>query len=203
MINTSPVIGILRYSAGNSGSVARALTRLGISWRFVDCVDDLASIAGLIFPGAGAAKSAMKDLRNRGFIEAIKSYKKPFLGICLGMQLLFDLSEEGQTKCLGIISGKVRELPDAVVKPHMGWNMLKNAEQDIGYAYFVHSFVCEPSDKRLITMTTDYGTELCAAVRYKNFFGVQWHPEKSSGVGDAFLRSFASLVLSSASLPCK
>ncbi len=182
-------IGILRYSSGNSGSVAKALTRLSIPSKMVENIDDLSSVSGLIFPGAGAAKSAMKDLQERRLIEALRNFQKPFLGLCLGMQLLFDSSEEGATECLGIIRGRVRELPDTVIKPHMGWNKLNNGK----YAYFVHSFVCEPEDKRLITMTTCYGGNICAGIRQKNFFGVQWHPEKSGRTGDDLLLSFASL----------
>jgi len=113
-----------------------------------------------------------------------------------------EVPEEGTTECLGIIKGKVRELPDTVIKPHMGWNKfqpplaageLRPAGNNGRYAYFVHSFACEPQDKRLITMTTRYGGDICAGIRQKNFFGVQWHPEKSGGTGDDLLLSFAAL----------
>lgn len=183
----SSPIGIFRYNAGNSSSVARALTRLSIPWKFVDSADDFRTIAGLIFPGAGAAKTAMNDLKNRGLVDVLKAFKKPFLGLCLGMQLLFDYSEEGDTDCLGIIQGRVRELPSTVIKPHMGWNKLNDGRS----AYFVHSFVCEPRDKRMITGTTQYGGTICAGIRYRNFYGVQWHPEKSARTGDDLLLSFA------------
>ncbi len=185
----SPQVGILRYSAGNVGSVQRALSRLGIPSKFVETKEDLSSVSGLIFPGAGAAASAMEDLRKSGFIGALKAYQKPFLGLCLGMQLLFDFSEEGATECLGIIKGKVSALPDTVIKPHMGWNKLNTGK----YAYFVHSYVCEPTDPSVITQTVQYGSPLCAGVRHKNFFGVQWHPEKSAKAGDGLLLSFTEL----------
>ena len=189
MTTDSKPIGILCYNAGNVGSVQRALCRLGIPSKLVETKEDLSSVKGLIFPGAGAAQSAMKDLRKRDLIEVLKNYQKPFLGLCLGMQLLFDFSEEGNTECLGLIQGEVKELPDTVIKPHMGWNKLNTG----AYAYFVHSFACEPADKRVITMTTRYGGEICAGIRFKNFFGVQWHPEKSAGAGHALLLSFAEL----------
>lgn len=195
-----PPIGILRYNAGNVGSVAKALARLAIPSRIVESKEEIGAVSGLIFPGAGAAPSAMKDLRERDLIGVLKSYEKPFLGLCLGMQLLFDFSEEGNTECLGIIKGKVCELPSTVIKPHMGWNMLQSPfasdekQRTSGrYAYFVHGFTCQPEDQRVITMRTLYGTDLCAGVRYRNFFGVQWHPEKSGRAGDDLLLSFTEL----------
>ena len=151
-------------------------------------MEEIDTVDGLIVPGAGAAKAAMDDLRKRNLIGVLRSYNKPLLGLCLGMQILFDRSEEGPTDCLGIISGTVRSLPDTVMKPHMGWNRLSTND----FAYFVHSYVCVPENPRVITMTVRYGTtDLCAGIRYGNFFGVQWHPEKSGPIGDQFLSSFA------------
>ena len=195
MIATSLPIGILRLSGGNVGSVERALARLGIPSRMVDRPDALGEISGLIFPGAGAANAAMRDLRERGFVESIRSFQKPFLGLCLGMQLLFDFSEEGSTECLGIITGRVKKLPSSVTTPHMGWNVLRSAQHDIsiGYTYFVHSYFCNPADPAVITQTVQYGSSLCAGVRLRNFFGVQWHPEKSAAAGDRLLLSFSEL----------
>lgn len=189
MQNPSATIGVLRYSAGNVGSVMRALSRLNIASTIVDNAEEIARVSGLIFPGAGAAQSAMADLTRRGLIDVLRAYEKPFLGLCLGMQLLFDFSEEGATQCLGIVRGNVRALPDTITKPHMGWNKLNTGK----YAYFVHSYACVPDDQRIITMTTCYGGEICAGVRQKNFFGVQWHPEKSGDAGDDILVSFANL----------
>ncbi|MEN6452439.1 MAG: imidazole glycerol phosphate synthase subunit HisH, partial [Thermoguttaceae bacterium] len=142
-----------------------------------------------IFPGAGAARSAMDDLRNRGLIDPLRNYRKPFLGLCLGMQLLMDFSEEGETECLGIVRGRVVHLPDGVMCPHIGWNRLSTGQ----YAYFVHSYVCVPEDRRAVTMTVEHGATLCAGLRQANYFGVQWHPEKSGPTGDRFLQSFAAL----------
>jgi len=131
----------------------------------------------------------MARLSELGWTDAIRSYTKPFLGLCLGMQLLFEFSEENDTECLGIIKGNVRELPDNVTKPHMGWNKLSTGE----YAYFVHSYACKPSNQITSTMTVQYGESICAGVQQDNFFGVQWHPEKSGDAGDRYLLSFASL----------
>ena len=149
----------------------------------------------VIFPGAGAANAAMRDLRASGFVDVLRGFQKPFLGLCLGMQLLFDFSEEGSTDCLGIIPGRVRKLPASVIAPHMGWNLLRSAQHDkeIGYAYFVHSYFCDPADRSVITQTVQYGSPICVGVRWKNFFGLQWHPEKSAEAGDRFLLSFFEL----------
>ena len=185
----SPELGILRYSAGNVGSVQRALTRLGIPSRIVEDAEELKELSGLIVPGAGAAKAAMDNLRDRGLIEPLRTFNKPFLGLCLGMQLLFEKSEEGPTKCLGVIKGDVKELPDTMTKPHMGWNKLSTGE----YAYFVHGYTCVPDDPSITTMTVQYCEPLCAGVRKDNFFGAQWHPEKSGDAGDRYLLSFAEL----------
>jgi glutamine amidotransferase len=183
------MIGILRYNAGNAASIAGALRRLGIPSRMVETAEEIASVEGVVFPGAGAARSAMRDLENRGLVDVLRNFRRPFLGLCLGMQLLFDSSEEGPVDCLGIIPGRVRELPGNVTKPHMGWNRLDTGR----YAYFVHGYYCVPNDPRLVTMTVRHGLVFCAGVRWRNFFGVQWHPEKSGETGDRLLRSFATL----------
>lgn len=189
MKSTAPAIGILRYGAGNAGSVQRALARLGIPSRIVETAQELQGLSGLIVPGAGAAKAAMDRLRERGLVEALRTFDRPFLGLCLGMQLLFEQSEEGPTECLGVIRGVVRALPDTMTKPHMGWNRLSTGD----YAYFVHSYVCVPDDPDATSMTVQYGGQLCAGVQQGNFFGVQWHPEKSGDIGDRSLLSFAAL----------
>ncbi len=183
------MIGILRPNTGNTGSVERAFQRLGIPACIVETPQEISALDGLILPGAGAARSAMEDLRKRGLIDVLRLYGKPFLGLCLGMQLLFDSSEEGPTDCLGIIRGEVVELPETVSRPHMGWNRLSSGK----YAYFVHSFICVPADARVVTMTVRHGMEIVAGVRKENFFGLQWHPEKSGETGDRFLLSFAEL----------
>ncbi|NLF06925.1 MAG: imidazole glycerol phosphate synthase subunit HisH [Pirellulaceae bacterium] len=183
------MIGILSYNAGNRTSVAKALQRLCIPTKQVASCDELSRVDGLIFPGAGAAPSAMNDLRERGLIDALRGYRKPFLGLCLGMQLLFDRSEEGDTECLGIVRGAVRRLPDGVLRPHIGWNRLDTGE----YVYFIHEYACFPADPAATTMSVRHGAAFCAGLRLGNFFGLQWHPEKSGRAGDYYLKSFAQL----------
>ncbi len=183
------MIGIFRYNAGNRVSVAKALGRLGIDARTVETREEIAACHGLIFPGAGAAESAMRDLHARGLLDALREFRKPFLGLCLGMQLLFDFSEEGNVDCLGIVRGQVKRLPEGVTKPHMGWNRLDTGQ----FAYFAHSYYCLPDDPRVVTMTARHGVVFCAGVRQRNFLGVQWHPEKSGATGDRLLRAFATL----------
>ena len=195
----SPQIGILHYCAGNIGSVQRACDRLKIKTRNVDTEDDIQTVDGLIVPGAGSASAAMRSIRKQGLTDALRTYEKPFLGICLGMQLLFDYSEEGGTQCLGIIPGKVQKLR----RIHIGWNMLRPFDPTQGrqdqhdasneYAYFVHGYACFPDDSSLVTMTTQFDRSIVAGIRRKNFFGVQWHPEKSGDIGDRFLLSFSRL----------
>ena len=183
------MIGVLYYRGGNARNVLWALQRLQIPGRKVERPHDLHHLAGLILPGVGAAPAAMNELARVELLSPLKEWTQPFLGICLGMQLLFESSEEGNTRCLGLLPGTVKALPPGVVCPHMGWNRLSNGR----YAYFVHSYVCHPADSGLITTTTRYGGELCAGVRHEHLFGVQWHPEKSGEAGDLLLKGFAQL----------
>ncbi len=183
------MIGILRYNAGNRQSVARALRRLGIPATAVETEREIFQVDGLIFPGAGAARSAMDDLREKGLIEPLRRFRKPFLGLCLGMQLLLDFSEEGDAECLAIVPGTVKRLPDGVLRPHIGWNRLDTGE----YAYFAHGYACYPADPSVVTMSVRHGATLRAGLRLGNYFGLQWHPEKSGRTGDRFLQSFAAL----------
>ncbi|MBU0458483.1 imidazole glycerol phosphate synthase subunit HisH [Patescibacteria group bacterium] len=182
-------IGIISYSAGNIGSIQRALDRLCIPYNILKKPEDLSEVDGVIFPGAGAAGNAMQSLKCNNWIDAIKNCKNPFLGICLGMQLLFEYSEENSTDCIGAIKGRVIGLPNTLVRPHMGWNKLNSGD----YAYFMHSYVCEPEDAGIITMSVSYGKNICAGIRKGNFIGVQWHPEKSGALGDDFLLNFYKL----------
>lgn len=183
------MIGIINYNAGNTGSIQRALNRLNIRNQLINYPSQMDTVSGLIFPGAGAAGSAMQSLTENKWIKPLQFYKKPFLGLCLGMQLLFEYSEENDTKCLGIIKGKVKILPDWITRPHLGWNKLNSGN----FAYFVHSYFCQPKNPEIITMTTNYGLTICAGIKQNNFLGVQWHPENSGATGDRFLLYFSSL----------
>lgn len=189
MSNNTPCIGIVRIGTGNVLSVKNALQRLGVEVCDVNTPSQLDEVSGIILPGVGSAGFAMQQLEKSNLIESLRKLKKPYLGICLGMQLLFECSDESPVDCLGILRGQVGKLPKTLVRPHMGWNLLSNGE----YAYFVHNFVCSPVDKSVVTHTVEYGQTWCASVAYKNFFGVQWHPEKSGTFGQEYLSSFVSL----------
>ncbi len=183
---------------GNLGSIRVAFERLGVR---VDTAFDAAEIAAaerLVLPGVGAASFAMERLRSLGLTSVIRDFSRPFLGICLGMQLLFDWSEEGGTKCLGLISGKVRKLVAAPGRPvpHMGWSRLgvrdhSRGLEDGDYVYFAHSYRCEPGPFGIAY--AQYGDLIPAAVARDNILGCQFHPERSSEAGARFLKAFLSL----------
>ena len=203
-------IGIVSTGIGNTGSVQRALIRLNLACCLVGNPEELSLVDGVILPGASAAGPAMDSLKAFGLADALQEYRKPFLGLCLGMQLLFEWSEEGDTECLGILKGSVQRLQSPIV-PHMGWNRIRERNAKIetreefysisdfrfpisACAYFMHSYACYPTDPSIITQTATFcNQQICAAVQYRNFFGLQWHPEKSGTLGDQYLLSFASL----------
>lgn len=194
-------IGIIEYGGGNLLNVINALRRLGREYRIVGHGEDFAGTEGVIFPGVGAAGSAMDAIRSAGLAEPIRSCERPFLGICLGMQLLFDSSEEAETECLGIIPGRSVQFPPQGKVPHMGWNSVefrRDSELFSGidsgsFFYFVHSYYCAPSDVSPVIATTDYIVTFASAVEWRNFFGVQFHPEKSGHVGMELLRNFCRI----------
>ncbi len=191
------MIGVVNYEAGNLRSVLNALTLAGIDYKIGNRPDELATCLGIILPGVGAAPGAMKSLRDHGLTEFLPALQVPFLGICLGMQILFEHSEEGNTKCLGIIPGTVDHFPPGKVKiPHMGWNEVERVVQSplwdgIGqkaFFYFAHSFVVGVNGYTVAE--TSSGVAFSAAVRLQNFYGVQFHPEKSSHAGIQLLKNF-------------
>jgi glutamine amidotransferase len=188
-------VAVVRYNAGNVRSVVNALERVGATVKVTDDARELQSADRVVFPGVGAAHSAMEYLRSTGLDQTIASLTSPVLGICLGMQLLCARSDEGNTPCLGILSGEVRHfvLPDRI--PHMGWSQVRNFRhpifQGIGdgsYFYFVHSYRLEEGAETIATGT--YGENFSAAAAARNFVGVQFHPEKSAEVGERLLRNF-------------
>ncbi|MBM7645004.1 glutamine amidotransferase [Scopulibacillus daqui] len=199
------MIGILDYGMGNLHSVASALKRLGVDGLVSSKQSHLEETDGLILPGVGAFKDAMNLLHADGHVEFIKDYakRKPLLGICLGMQLLFNESEEhGLTEGLELLPGRVRRFPAGGYKvPHMGWNelivyqpqapLIKHLKAD--YAYFVHSYYVETEDKSLLIATADYGIEVPAIVGRGKVFGTQFHPEKSGEFGLNLLSHFCQL----------
>jgi glutamine amidotransferase len=190
---------IIKYNAGNIQSVDFALQRLGIQAQITDDFAAIRSADKVIFPGVGEASSTMKYLQEKGLDKLIPELKQPVLGICLGMQLMCESSEEGNTQTLGIFDTKVKEFqPQPGIKiPHMGWNDVKAKENNLfkvldkQYVYFVHSYYAPLCNET--TLTCEYGEKFTAAMQKDNFYGVQFHPEKSGEVGSKFLNQFLKL----------
>lgn len=202
-------VAILDYKAGNVTSVAHAVRRLGFDAQVTADHDVIRNAAHVIFPGVGAAASCMQVVRERGLDVALHDAVesgKPVFGICVGMQLLFDRSEEnGGVDCLGLLPGTVRrfELDDPSLKvPHMGWNPVSFAADEplaAGLAdatdtacYFVHSYYCDPDPSVQVMATADHGHQFCVGVRRDNLVALQFHPEKSGPVGMSLLAEFLS-----------
>lgn len=194
---------ILNYNAGNVESVKNALDRLGVEPIISDKPEVIAKADKVIFPGVGHAAPAMAHLQEHNLDKLIPQLKQPFLGICLGMQLLCSRSEEGETSCLGVFDAPVcRFQPDSakgIKVPHMGWNTLQSVQgtlfqglspQDL-YVYFVHSFFVPLAAHT--TAQCVYGQAFSAALAKDNFFAVQFHPEKSSHIGSIILKNFLAL----------
>ena len=195
-----PRVAVVDYGAGNLRSIRRALEAAGAEVEVTSAPERIAGADAVVLPGVGAAGTAMDRLHEGHLIpvlhEAIAS-GKPFLGICLGMQLLFEDQEEGDTLGLGVLRGRVRSLPDTVKIPHMGWNrsrvvrpdVLGDDEGDLTY-YFVHSFVVDASDPADIAAETTYGEAFPSIVVHDNIWGTQFHPEKSGDEGLALVKRF-------------
>jgi glutamine amidotransferase len=188
-------IAIVDVGCGNIGSVGIAFDRFGIAAQVTADAAAIAAADKVILPGVGAAGFAMEQIHARGLAETLRTLTQPVLGICLGMQLLFEHSEEEDTSCLGIMPGRVRRLEPApgMPVPHMGWSKLAVADESIGladgdYVYFAHSFACEAGPNTVAS--ADYGREIPAAVRHRNYFGAQFHPERSGAAGAGFLKAF-------------
>jgi glutamine amidotransferase len=179
--------------------VANALKRLGVDPLITDHPDELAAAEKVIFPGVGEALSAMRHLREKGLNAVIPKLKQPVLAVCLGMQLLCTRSDENDTTCLGILPQIVRPFQNDILKvPQIGWNNISNLRSplfsgisDDSWVYFVHSYFVEMCDETIAV--TDYGSQFSAAVSVKNFFGVQFHAEKSGDVGEKILKNFLKL----------
>ena len=190
---------IIRYNAGNTASVANALKRIGVEPVITDEASLLRSADNVIFPGVGEASSAMRYLRERRLDDTIRSLKQPVLGICLGMQLLCVSSEENATTCLGLVPYRVRQFrPGELKVPHMGWNTVSefrsplfNGINEDEYFYFVHGYFVEHN--RHVAAACTYGEKFTAAIALENFYGVQFHPEKSGDAGRRLLENFLNL----------
>ena len=204
------MIVIVDYGMGNLKSVQNAFATVGYKTVITDDPNQIKKASALVLPGVGAFRDAIKSLRakkiDEELIEAVRE-GKPFLGICLGMQLLFAFSEEGGLfKGLNIISGRVKRFPYSVKCPHLGWNKVKfihNSNRNINpifegvfdgsYFYFVHSYYCEVDNQKIIYSTTDYGSAFSSSIWKDNLFGLQFHPEKSSTSGLKILENFGEL----------
>jgi glutamine amidotransferase len=188
-------LAIVDVGCGNIGSVAIALERFGLAPKITGDTGEIASADKVILPGVGAAGYAMEQIEARGLSGLLRELKQPVLGICLGMQLLFERSEEEDTFCLGIIEGRVRKLEPApeMPVPHMGWGKLEVSDESIGlrdgdYVYFAHSFACDDGPHSIATAS--YGRSIPAVVRRGNYLGAQFHPERSGEAGARFLKAF-------------
>jgi glutamine amidotransferase len=194
-------IVIIQYNAGNIQSVLYALERLGVQARVTDNVELIQSADKVIFPGVGEASTAMHYLKERGLDNVIVNLKQPVFGICLGMQLMCAYSEENNTSCLGIFEEQVKlfKPTDATIKvPQIGWNTISNLKTDLfkgvteeSYAYFVHGYYAAIGNRTI--GTTNYVQPYSCALHKDNFYGVQFHPEKSAKVGEQIIQNFLSL----------
>ena len=200
------MIAIVDYGMGNLRSALRGIEKVGGEARIIQSPREMIGARAIVLPGDGAFGQAMVNLRTAGWIEPLKQACAdgvPFLGICVGMQLLFEASEEmGRHAGLGILAGEVKRFPPGLKVPQMGWNqlhiqksnpLLRNVPND-GYVYFVHSYYCAPRDSSITLATTDYGIDFASMVGRGNLWGTQFHPEKSQVVGLKLLENFVALV---------
>ena len=191
-------IAIIKYNAGNIQSVLYAMERLGVEAEVTDDAEKINAADKVLFPGVGEASSAMQSLIENNLDQVIKDLKQPVFGICVGMQLLCNHSEENDTKCLGIVPVEVKKFKSTqqVIKvPQIGWNNIYNLKselfkdiEDKSFIYNVHSYYAEDSEYTIATC--NYGIEYAAAVKKDNFYGVQFHTEKSAVIGDKILKNF-------------
>ena len=191
-------IVIVKYNAGNIQSVLYALERIGATAVVTDNVEEIKAADKVIFPGVGEASTAMNYLRERKLDEVIKNLRQPVLGICLGMQLMCSYSEENDTACIGIFNERVQRFtpPSSDIKvPQIGWNNIYDLKSDLfsnlkdnSYCYFVHSYFAALGNETIAT--ADYVQPYSAALQKDNFYGVQFHPEKSAEVGEQILKNF-------------
>ena len=205
----TPSIAIIDYGAGNLRSVAKAFEKLGFPPLVTADPAHVLAADAVVLPGVGAAGDTMSSLSSRGMVAAIGEViarGQPFFGVCLGLQLLFESSEEGGADCLGLLRGKVRRLPATVKVPHMGWNEARllrphpvfEGVPSGSFFYFVHSYYADPEDRALVAAETDYGATFCSAVARGNLVATQFHPEKSGALGLKLYENFVRLMVGAA-----
>jgi glutamine amidotransferase len=197
------MIDVIDYRAGNAPSVMYALEHLGLPCRLVSTAEEVARSERLILPGVGAARATLASLADQGLVDAlarhVRTERVPFLGICIGLQVLFDHSEEGDTTCLGWVPGVVRRFPDDRRVPQIGWNEVRFVREhpvtaalpERGHYYFVNSYYCDPVERADVLGVTEYGDEFCSVVAHDNVVATQFHAEKSGRLGLSLLREFA------------
>jgi glutamine amidotransferase len=200
------MIAIIDYGAGNIRSIEKALEHVGAVVRVTDDPAVVADAEAIVLPGVGSGGAAMTRMVERGLDDAIREATRqgrPFLGICLGMQLLAEHHAEGEVDGLGLFSGEVRRIPHGPKIPHMGWNQVMPLHPDLhifadippaAYFYFAHSYYVEPYDARGVAAVTDYGSPYCSVIVTERVWGTQFHPEKSGNVGLQLLRNFVRWV---------
>lgn len=198
------MIGVIDYRAGNAPSVMYALERLGLDARLVSEPAELAPVDRLILPGVGAARATLASLSESALLEPLRARvlddKIPFLGICIGLQVLFERSAEGDTDGLGWLKGEVRRFPDSNRVPQIGWNAVRFRREhpvvaglpDPTHCYFVNSYYAVPANPDAVLGTTEYGVEFCSVVARENLIATQFHAEKSGELGLRLLRGFAA-----------
>lgn len=191
---------IVKYNAGNIQSVKYALNRLGIVPEVTDDPELIKSADRVIFPGVGEASSAIRYIRDKNLDQVIKELKAPFLGICLGMQLMCSYSEENDTECIGIFKEKVKKFLSTEKIPHMGWNSIHNLRSKLfaninndDQFYFVHSYFVDTGVNTIGECS--YSTNFSAAMNKDNFYGCQFHPEKSGDIGELVLKNFITMEI--------
>jgi len=193
------MIAIIDYNTGNLFSLTSSLDRLGAGYIITSSPEVIRSADSVILPGVGEASTAMANLKERGLDKIIPTLEIPVLGICIGMQLMCNSSEEGDTRCMGIFSNDVCRLRGEKIKvPHMGWNSIVNLGSKVfegisegEFLYFVHSYA--PDKGQCTISTTEHGVEFSSALSFKNFYGTQFHPEKSGEAGEKILNNFINL----------
>ncbi len=197
---------IVDYGAGNLRSVAKALEKVGFPARVTQSPQDVLQAKGVILPGVGSSGSAMAALHERDLVEPLREVAArgtPFFGVCLGMQLLLESSEEDPRPCLGVFKGQVRRFVPGLKVPHMGWNQVQFTRQHPiftgvpsgSYFYFVHSYYAEPQDTSLVLGSTEYGVTFCSALATGNLVATQFHPEKSGALGLCLYENFVKLMV--------
>lgn len=194
------MIGLVDYGGGNITSVSNALDRLGVNYIKASTPSDFIDIDKIIFPGVGEAKTAMDAIEERALLPYFKSLEIPYLGICIGLQILFDYTDERSTKCMGIIKGNLKKFNSNGIKvPQIGWNSVSFAGnsplfqgiEDGAYFYFVNSYYAPEIAETIAT--TEYGVNFSSAVNKDNYYGVQFHTEKSGELGEKLLKNFIEL----------